>query len=102
MLPQDEFCGMNRVGEFFPGTRTQDDHCWGKSKGYLLNVLLDYGLAVEAYKSAFEPIMTQILDIFRPTAIACSGAARTRSRATSSPSRATPCAFNSCGDITCL
>ncbi|KAJ7087666.1 hypothetical protein B0H15DRAFT_842800 [Mycena belliarum] len=60
---------FHKFGEFFPGTGTQEDRGRGRGKGYSLNVPLDDGITDEAFKSVFEPVMTKILEIFRPTAV---------------------------------
>ncbi|KAJ6537670.1 hypothetical protein B0H19DRAFT_1180630 [Mycena capillaripes] len=60
---------FHKFGEFFPGTGTQDDRGRGKGKGYSLNVPLDDGITDEAFKSVFEPVMSKILETFRPTAV---------------------------------
>ncbi|KAK7038341.1 histone deacetylase RPD3 [Favolaschia claudopus] len=60
---------FHKFGEFFPGTGTQDDRGRGKGKGYSVNVPLDDGITDEAYKSVFEPVMTKILETFRPSAV---------------------------------
>ncbi|KAJ7632329.1 histone deacetylase RPD3 [Roridomyces roridus] len=60
---------FHKHGDFFPGTGTQDDRGRGRGKGYSLNVPLDDGITDEAYKSVFEPVMSKILEVFRPTAV---------------------------------
>ncbi|KAJ6539885.1 histone deacetylase RPD3 [Mycena vulgaris] len=60
---------FHKFGEFFPGTGTQDDRGRGRGKGYSLNVPLDDGITDDAFKSVFEPVMSKILEIFRPTAV---------------------------------
>ncbi|KAJ6462484.1 hypothetical protein C8R45DRAFT_1080607 [Mycena sanguinolenta] len=60
---------FHKFGEFFPGTGTQDDRGRGKGKGYSLNVPLDDGITDAAFKSVFEPVMSKILEVFRPTAV---------------------------------
>ncbi|KAJ7268161.1 histone deacetylase RPD3 [Mycena haematopus] len=60
---------FHKFGEFFPGTGTQDDRGRGRGKGYSLNVPLDDGITDAAYKSVFEPVVTKILETFRPSAV---------------------------------
>lgn len=60
---------FHKYGEFFPGTGTQDDRGRAKGKGYSLNVPLDDGITDEAFKSVFEPVMSKILEVYRPTAV---------------------------------
>ncbi|KAJ7052377.1 hypothetical protein C8F01DRAFT_1376046 [Mycena amicta] len=75
---------FHKLGEFFPGTGTQDDCGRAKGKGYSLNVPLDDGIT-ESYLSVFEPVryttssfsfsnvhkavMARMIDLFQPTAI---------------------------------
>ncbi|KAJ7631505.1 histone deacetylase complex, catalytic component RPD3 [Mycena rosella] len=74
---EEAFYGTDRVmtasfhkfGEFFPGTGTQEDRGRGRGKGYSVNVPLDDGISDAAFQSVFEPVMTKILDVFRPTAV---------------------------------
>ncbi|KAJ7649065.1 histone deacetylase RPD3 [Mycena polygramma] len=60
---------FHKFGEFFPGTGTQDDRGRGRGKGFALNVPLDDGITDEAYKSVFEPVITKVLETFRPSAV---------------------------------
>ncbi|KAJ7798387.1 hypothetical protein B0H14DRAFT_2906715 [Mycena olivaceomarginata] len=65
---EEAFYTTDRV-IFFPGTGTQDDRGRAKGKGYSLNVPLDDGITDEAFKSVFEPVMSKILEVYRPTAV---------------------------------
>ncbi|KAJ7829593.1 hypothetical protein B0H14DRAFT_2250894, partial [Mycena olivaceomarginata] len=60
---------FHKLGNFFPGTGTQDDRGRGMGMGFSLNVPLDDGITDAAFKSIFEPVMTKVLDVFRPTAV---------------------------------
>ncbi|KAJ7147869.1 histone deacetylase RPD3 [Mycena crocata] len=60
---------FHKFGEFFPGTGTQDDRGRGRGKGYSVNVPLDDGITDEAFRGVFEPVMSKILEVFRPTAV---------------------------------
>ncbi|KAJ7884766.1 histone deacetylase [Mycena olivaceomarginata] len=60
---------FHKLGNFFPGTGTQDDRGRGKGMGFSLNVPLDDGITDAAFKSIFEPVMSKVLDVFRPTAV---------------------------------
>lgn len=62
-------CSFHKFGEYFPGTGTQEDRGRGKGKGYAINIPLKDGITDEAYKSVFEPVITKINEVFRPSAI---------------------------------
>ncbi|KAF4575430.1 hypothetical protein EYR40_004831 [Pleurotus pulmonarius] len=62
-------CSFHKFGEYFPGTGTQDDKGRGKGKGYAVNVPLKDGITDESFKSVFEPVITKILEVFRPSAV---------------------------------
>ncbi|KAG6820925.1 hypothetical protein H0H93_009699 [Arthromyces matolae] len=62
-------CSFHKFGEYFPGTGTQEDRGRGKGKGYAINVPLKDGITDESYRSVFEPIITKILEVFRPSAV---------------------------------
>ncbi|KAF7325497.1 Histone deacetylase RPD3 [Mycena kentingensis (nom. inval.)] len=60
---------FHKFGEFFPGTGTQDDCGRGRGKGYSVNVPLDDGVTDESFQSIFQPVMSKIMDVFRPNAV---------------------------------
>ncbi|KAF8180206.1 histone deacetylase RPD3 [Pholiota molesta] len=62
-------CSFHKFGEFFPGTGTQEDTGSGKGKGYSVNVPLKDGITDEAFKSVFDPVISKILEVFRPSAV---------------------------------
>ncbi|RDB19796.1 Histone deacetylase Rpd3 [Hypsizygus marmoreus] len=62
-------CSFHKFGEYFPGTGTQEDRGRGRGKGYAINVPLKDGITDQAYQSVFEPIITKVLEVFRPSAI---------------------------------
>ncbi|KAF8967453.1 hypothetical protein BDZ97DRAFT_1803400 [Flammula alnicola] len=62
-------CSFHKFGEFFPGTGTQDDRGTGKGKGYAVNVPFKDGISDETFRSVFDPVITRILDVFRPSAV---------------------------------
>ncbi|KAJ7238764.1 hypothetical protein B0H12DRAFT_1326793 [Mycena haematopus] len=62
-------CSFHKYGAFFPGTGTQEDKGRGRGKGYALNVPLNDGITDEAYKSVFEPVISKILEVYRPAAV---------------------------------
>ncbi|KAJ7052351.1 hypothetical protein C8F01DRAFT_1376027 [Mycena amicta] len=54
---------FHKLGEFFPGTGTQDDCGRGKGKGYSLNVPLDDGITESTQ------VMDRVIDVFQLTVI---------------------------------
>ncbi|KAF8179244.1 histone deacetylase RPD3 [Pholiota molesta] len=62
-------CSFHKYGEYFPGTGTQEDRGRGKGKGYAVNVPLKDGITDESFKSVFEPVITKVLEVFRPSAV---------------------------------
>ncbi|KAF8967474.1 hypothetical protein BDZ97DRAFT_2056877 [Flammula alnicola] len=62
-------CSFHKFGEYFPGTGSQEDKGRGKGKGYAVNVPMKDGITDESYKSVFEPIITRVLEVFRPSAV---------------------------------
>ncbi|KAL1746253.1 hypothetical protein HDZ31DRAFT_34574 [Schizophyllum fasciatum] len=62
-------CSFHKFGEYFPGTGTQDDQGQGRGKGYAVNVPLKDGITDDSYQSIFEPVVTKVLDVFRPSVV---------------------------------
>ncbi|KAJ2936299.1 hypothetical protein H1R20_g796, partial [Candolleomyces eurysporus] len=62
-------CSFHKFGEYFPGTGTQEDRGRGKGKGYAVNVPLKDGITDESFQSVFEPVISKILEVFRPSAV---------------------------------
>ncbi|KAG2013083.1 histone deacetylase RPD3 [Coprinopsis cinerea AmutBmut pab1-1] len=62
-------CSFHKFGEYFPGTGTQEDRGRGKGKGYAVNVPLKDGITDESFKSVFEPVISKILEVFKPSAV---------------------------------
>lgn len=62
-------CSFHKFGEYFPGTGTQEDKGRGRGRGYALNVPLKDGITDESYRSVFEPVITRVLEVFRPSAV---------------------------------
>ncbi|KAJ7603636.1 histone deacetylase RPD3 [Mycena polygramma] len=62
-------CSFHKYGLFFPGSGTQEDRGHGKGRGYAVNVPLKDGITDEAYKSVFEPVISKILEVYRPSAV---------------------------------
>ncbi|KAL8281531.1 hypothetical protein RQP46_006215 [Phenoliferia psychrophenolica] len=62
-------CSFHKYGEFFPGTGDIKDIGHGKGKNYAVNFPLRDGITDEAYKSVFEPVISQIMEFYQPSAI---------------------------------
>lgn len=62
-------CSFHKYGEFFPGTGDIKDIGFGKGRNYSVNFPLRDGITDEAYKSVFEPVIQQIMDWYRPSAV---------------------------------
>ncbi|PWZ01329.1 histone deacetylase, partial [Testicularia cyperi] len=62
-------CSFHKYGEFFPGTGELRDTGIGKGKMYSCNFPLRDGITDESYKSVFEPVISQIMEHYRPSAV---------------------------------
>ncbi|KAJ3512032.1 hypothetical protein NLJ89_g3759 [Agrocybe chaxingu] len=62
-------CSFHKFGEYFPGTGTQEDKGRGRGKGYAVNVPFKDGITDESFRSVFEPVVSRILEVFRPSAV---------------------------------
>ncbi|KAK7063561.1 histone deacetylase [Favolaschia claudopus] len=62
-------CSFHKFGAYFPGTGSQEDKGRGKGNGYSVNIPLHDGITDGAYKSVFEPIISKILEVYRPSAV---------------------------------
>ncbi|KAL3839137.1 hypothetical protein ACJIZ3_023728 [Penstemon smallii] len=60
---------FHKFGDYFPGTGDIRDIGYGKGKYYALNVPLDDGIDDESYQSLFKPIMSKVMEVYRPGAI---------------------------------
>lgn len=60
---------FHKYGEFFPGTGDLRDMGSGKGKRYACNFPLREGITDENYKRIFEPVITQVMESYRPGAI---------------------------------
>lgn len=60
---------FHKYGEFFPGTGELRDIGIGKGKGYSCNFPLRDGVTDENYKSVFEPVITEVMRSYEPSAI---------------------------------
>lgn len=62
-------CSFHKYGEFFPGTGELRDIGIGKGKMYSCNFPLRDGITDESYKSVFEPVISQIMQHYQPSAV---------------------------------
>ncbi|GAA5959901.1 hypothetical protein JCM8115_004897 [Rhodotorula mucilaginosa] len=60
---------FHKYGEFFPGTGDLKDIGYGKGRNYAVNVPLRDGINDENYRSVFEPVISQIMEWYRPSAV---------------------------------
>lgn len=60
---------FHKYGDFFPGTGHLNDVGVAKGKGYAVNVPLRDGIDDEGYKNIFRPVMTEVMERFRPGAV---------------------------------
>lgn len=62
-------CSFHKFGEYFPGTGAMTDVGLSKGRHYSINVPLRDGMNDWTYKNTFEPIITHIMNWYRPGAI---------------------------------
>ncbi|GAA96776.1 uncharacterized protein L969DRAFT_54680 [Mixia osmundae IAM 14324] len=62
-------CSFHKFGEFFPGTGELRDIGHGKGKHYSVNFPLRDGITDENYRSVFEPVISKIMEFYRPSAV---------------------------------
>ncbi|SPO27162.1 probable Histone deacetylase [Ustilago trichophora] len=62
-------CSFHKYGEFFPGTGELRDIGIGKGKMYSCNFPLRDGITDESYKTVFEPVISQIMQHYQPSAV---------------------------------
>lgn len=62
-------CSVHKQVNFFPGTGDVHDRGYGPGRGYSVNIPLMNGITDEQYKSVFQPVMSHIIEWFRPGAI---------------------------------
>ncbi|KAG8919610.1 histone deacetylase [Tulasnella sp. 418] len=60
---------FHKYGEYFPGTGELRDVGIGKGKNYACNFPLRDGVTDENYKSVFEPVITEVMRTYDPTAV---------------------------------
>lgn len=60
---------FHKFGEYFPGTGDITDVGLRDGKNYSLNIPLQNGIDDESYRLIFEPIITMVIEWYRPGAI---------------------------------
>lgn len=60
---------LHKYGEYFPGTGSIADVGALKGKYYSVNVPLKNGIDDASYLSVFRPVITRVIDTFKPSAI---------------------------------
>jgi histone deacetylase 1/2 len=56
-------------GGFFPGTGDVGNVGHGRGRHYAVNAPLRDGITDAAYKSLFEPVMTRVMEVYRPEVV---------------------------------
>ncbi|KAL1920038.1 uncharacterized protein VTP21DRAFT_1184 [Calcarisporiella thermophila] len=62
-------CSFHKFGMFFPGTGDLPDVGIKKGKYYAVNVPLRDGIDDDTYKTVFQPVISRIMEWYRPGAI---------------------------------
>lgn len=62
-------CSFHKYGEYFPGTGELRDTGVGQGKNYAVNFPLRDGIDDESYKSIFEPVISAVMQYYRPEAV---------------------------------
>jgi len=62
-------CSFHKYGDYFPGTGDVSDLGYGKGKGYAINFPLHDGMDDESFVSIFRPIISGIMENFKPEAV---------------------------------
>lgn len=60
---------FHKYGDYFPGTGRLEDLGYGKGRNYSVNVPLKDGIDDESYGKIFNPIVSRIIEVFRPGVI---------------------------------
>uniref|UniRef100_A0A0D9VDQ2 Histone deacetylase n=1 Tax=Leersia perrieri TaxID=77586 RepID=A0A0D9VDQ2_9ORYZ len=60
---------FHKYASYFPGTGNIRDIGYSEGKYYCLNVPLDEGIDDESYQSIFKPIISKVMQMYRPGAI---------------------------------
>eukprot|EP00181_Compsopogon_caeruleus_P003537 CAMPEP_0184681042 /NCGR_PEP_ID=MMETSP0312-20130426/3995_1 /TAXON_ID=31354 /ORGANISM="Compsopogon coeruleus, Strain SAG 36.94" /LENGTH=501 /DNA_ID=CAMNT_0027131609 /DNA_START=164 /DNA_END=1669 /DNA_ORIENTATION=- len=60
---------FHKFGDYFPGTGDIGDVGYGRGKNYSVNFPLNEGITDEAYREIFVPVMSKVMEKFRPGAV---------------------------------
>lgn len=60
---------LHKYGDFFPGTGHSSDTGAKEGEGFSVNAPLTSGITDASYEKLFKPIMTKIMEVYRPGAI---------------------------------
>jgi histone deacetylase 1/2 len=60
---------LHKYGDFFPGTGHIKDTGAKEGTGFSVNAPLTSGMTDDAYEKIFKPVMSKIMEVFRPGAI---------------------------------
>src|SRR5690554_4790550 len=60
---------FHKYGEYFPGTGELRDIGVGAGKNYAVNFPLRDGITDETYKHVFEPVISHVMEYYRPDAV---------------------------------
>jgi histone deacetylase 1/2 len=66
---------FHKYGDFFPGTGSISDIGIDGGKGYAVNVPLNEGMDDRTFIEIFKPLMTELVEWYRPGAILCASGA---------------------------
>ncbi|KAI9731553.1 MAG: histone deacetylase [Cirrosporium novae-zelandiae] len=64
-------CSFHKYGEYFPGTGELRDIGVGSGKHYAVNFPLRDGITDWSYRTIFEPVISAIMEYYRPEAVVC-------------------------------
>lgn len=62
-------CSFHKYGEYFPGTGELRDIGVGNGRNHAVNFPLRDGIDDKAYKGIFEPVISKIMEYYRPEAV---------------------------------
>lgn len=60
---------FHKFGDYFPGTGDIRDIGAGAGRGYAINFPLKDGIDDESYKNIFKPVISKVMEVYRPGAI---------------------------------
>lgn len=60
---------FHKYGDYFPGTGALEDIGYSRGRGYSVNVPLKDGIDDDGYARIFEPVVSRINEVFRPSVI---------------------------------